>query len=116
MPKYMILIYGDERKWAAASQEWHEENGRRHRLFHADARGAVITGDELAPSDSAKSLRLGPSGDLMVTDGPFVETKEAIGGFYLIEAADDEDAVRLAGLLPEASTESSGIEVRRVGR
>jgi hypothetical protein len=113
--KYLVLIYGDEQVWADASPEWHEENGRRHQAFHADADGAVVLGSDLAPSRTATSVRRGSSGRPMITDGPFVETKEGLGGFYVIEAADDADALRLACLLPEASAETSGVEIRRMG-
>lgn len=115
MAKYLALIYGDEQVWADAPAEWHEQNGRRHRTFLATAGAGVLDGGELAPSATASSLRAGSSGRPRVTDGPFVETKEAIGGYYVLEAADDEEAVRIASLIPEASADSSGVEVRRVG-
>jgi hypothetical protein len=51
---------------------------------------------------------------VIVTDGPFVETKEAIGGYYLLDASDDAQAIELARRIPEASAPSSGVEVRRM--
>lgn len=114
MAKYLVLIYGNEQVWAAASDEWQQENGRRHQAFHAAANGAVIAGGELAPSATATSIRRGRSGQPVSTDGPFVETKEGLGGFYLISAADDAEAARIAALVPEATAETSGVEVRRV--
>jgi hypothetical protein len=114
MAKYLVLIYGDEQVWAAAPQQWHEENSRRHAAFAAEAAGAVLGGAELQPSATATSLRAGSSEELTVTDGPFVETKEAIGGYYLLEAADDAKAIELAGRIPEASGAASGVEVRRI--
>jgi hypothetical protein len=114
MAKYLVLIYGDEQTWADASAEWQLENGERHRAFVAAAGDAVIGGHELEPSSMATSLRLSSAGRLTATDGPFVETKEGIGGYYLLEAPDLDEAIRLAGLVPEASATSSGVEIRPV--
>lgn len=114
MAKYLVLIYGDEAVWGAAPPEWHEENARHHGIFHAHAGAAVLGGAELRPSSTAKSLRAGPDGKPRSTDGPFVETKEAVGGYYLIEAPDDDAAVALASLIPESHGEGSGVEVRRL--
>ena len=114
MAKYLVLIYGDEAVWEAAPPQWHEENGRAHGAFHAAAGAAVLGGGELAPSATATSLRGRASGGPKPTDGPFVESKEGIGGYYLLEAADDAAAVELARLIPEASAPTSGVEVRRV--
>ncbi len=112
MAKYLVLIYGDEQKWADGSAEWQAENERRHGEFNAAHGAAVIGGAELEPSVTAVSLRGQASGAPIRTDGPFLETKEGLGGYYLLEAPDLEEAVRLAGMLPEASAESSGVEVR----
>ncbi len=49
-----------------------------------------------------------------MTNGPFLETKEVIGGYYVLEAADDAEAIRFAGLIPEATAPHGGVEVRRV--
>lgn len=112
MAKYLVLIYGDEQKWADASPEWGEENGRRHGDFAAAAGDSIIGGAELEPSKSAVSLRGQDGAAPIRTDGPFTETKEGIGGYYLLEAPDLEAAVRLAALVPEASSPFSGVEVR----
>lgn len=114
MTKYLVLIYGDEQRWADASPEWGAENERRHGEFNAAAAAAVIGGAELEPSTAAVSLRGRASGAPVRTDGPFLETKEGIGGYYLLEAPDLEEAVRLAAMIPEASAPSSGVEIRPV--
>jgi hypothetical protein len=116
MAQYLVLIYGDERKWADAAPQWHEENGRRHGAFAAAAGAAVMGGAELEPSSTAVSLRSASDGSPIRTDGPFLETKEGIGGYYLLEAPGLDEAVRLAALVPEASGESSGVEIRRLRR
>ena len=62
----------------------------------------------------ATSLRPDGSGRIHITDGPFLEAKEALGGFYLIEAADLDEVLSLAKLLPELQVTHSGVEIRPV--
>ncbi len=112
MAKYLALIYGDEKVWSAATEEWRETNGEGHRAFIDAAGPAVILGGELAEPDTATTLRLDGDGRPSTTDGPFQETKEVLGGFYLIEAADLDEAIRLAWLIPETKAGHSGVEVR----
>jgi hypothetical protein len=114
MAKYLVLIYGDEEKWAEASPQWHQDNAERHRAFIAGAGGAVIGGNELEPSAKAITLRSDSAGRPQTIDGPFLETKEAVGGYYLLEAANLPEAIVLAGQLPEASAPFSGVEIRAV--
>ncbi len=114
MAQLLVLIYGDEQKWADASDQWHRQNFERHTAFMAEAGGAVIGGNELEPTSAAISVRADPAGRPTATDGPFLETKEAIGGYYLLEAADLDEAIRLAARVLEASTSSCGVEIRPV--
>jgi hypothetical protein len=114
MAKYLVLIYGDERKWAEAPDQWHQQNADRHRVFNAEAGTAVLGGNELEPTAQAISVRAGADGRPEATDGPFLETKEVIGGYYLLEAPDLSAAIELAGGIPEASTPFSGVEIRAV--
>jgi hypothetical protein len=114
MARYLVLIYGDEQTWLDASPEWEETNAAGHRAFNAEAGRAVLGGDELEGTAAAVSLRGTPSGGFLKTDGPFVESKEVIGGYYLLDAPDLDEAVRLAGRIPEASSPFSGVEVRPV--
>jgi hypothetical protein len=114
MARYLVLIYGDEQTWLAASPEWEETNAEGHRIFNAEAGAAVVGGNELEGTASAVSLRGDASGRLMRTDGPFLESKEVIGGYYLLDAPDLEAAVRLASRIPEASAPSSGVEIRAI--
>jgi hypothetical protein len=114
MSKYLVLIYGDEQKWADASPQWGEDNASAHRAFAAKAGAALLDGHELTPSAQAVSLRGSGSGEFHRTDGPFVEAKEGIGGYYLLEASDLEAAVDLAALIPEATASRSGVEVRLI--
>jgi hypothetical protein len=114
MSKYLVLIYGDEQKWADASPQWGEDNASAHRAFAAKAGAALLDGHELTPSAQAVSLRGSGSREFHRTDGPFVEAKEGIGGYYLLEASDLEAAVDLAALIPEATASGSGVEVRLI--
>ena len=113
MARYLVLIYGDERAWAAAPKAWHEANERAHGAFHRAAGAAIVSANELEPAARAVSIRRGPAGP-SATDGPFIEAKEVVGGYYVLEAPDLAEAVRLAGQLPEATAEHGGVEVRPI--
>ncbi len=114
MPKYLVLIHGDEQKWADMGEAEVDRLRTGHRDLVAAAGEAVLGTHELEPASTARSLRADAAGRLTVTDGPFLETTEAIGGYYLVEAADLEAVTRLAGLLHEASASHGGVEIRRV--
>lgn len=111
MAQYLILIYGDENSWAAASPELVEEIHAEHRAFQARNAGAVLGSNALHRTDTATSLRRDGAGGLVVTDGPFAETKEALGGYYLVEAADLDEAIAVARQVP---ARFGGVEVRPV--
>jgi hypothetical protein len=70
-------------------------------LAELDARGARLDGDQLRPPEEAKTVRV-RGGSVMVTDGPFVETKEQMGGYDIIEAADLDEAIEVASKHPVA--------------
>ena len=114
MAKYLILIYGDERQWGAMSPDERQRLDEAHRAFAATAGSAVLDGRELEPASIATTLRTDATGRITTTDGPFLETKEAVGGYYLIEAADLDEAIRLVGNLYEVSAGHSGVEIRPV--
>ena len=114
MNKYLVLIYGDEQVWDTASEAWNVENERRHGEFAAQAGAALLGGYELQRTAAAVRLRAGNAGAPQVTDGPFLESKEVVGGYYLLEAPDIEAAARLASLIPEASAATGGVEIRPV--
>jgi hypothetical protein len=116
MAKFLVLIYGDEQVWeeASASEGWREQNEAGHRAFNAAAGSAVLGGHELESTTKAVCLRAGDQGRPVVTDGPFVETKEVIGGYYVLEAADLDAAIALASRLPEVSAPTSGVEIRPI--
>jgi hypothetical protein len=114
MAKYLILIYGDEQQWAAMSPQEEQELGEGHRAFQAAAGSAVVDGAELEPAPMATSLRTDSGGRLTTTDGPFLETKEAVGGYYLLKASDLDEVIGLVSRLREVSAGHSGVEIRPV--
>lgn len=101
--KYAFLIYEDE----ALHQDFMEE----YFAFNAeaDAAGARLAGEGLQPSATATTVRV-RNGETVVTDGPFAETKEQLGGFYVLECADLDEAISYAAKIPTSVTGS--IEVR----
>ncbi|MEV6007100.1 YciI family protein [Streptomyces sp. NPDC051976] len=114
MAKYLLLIHGDEREWAAMSEQEQQALGDGHRALFAAAGAAVLDTHALEPASVATTLRADAEGRLTVTDGPFLETKEAVGGYYLIEAADLDEVMGLAKHLYEATAGHSGVEIRPV--
>ena len=109
--KYLALIYTEERAWEALPDEARSEMYARYRAFGeaARAKGQFVDGAELAPTSTATTVRV-RDGETLVTDGPFVETKEALGGYYLVECESIEEAVDLAAQIPGA--EYGAVEVR----
>ena len=108
MAQYVVLIYENESAYASASPEVYGEVMDAHNRFtdEYESHGGKLGGQALQGTDTATSIR----GDV-VTDGPFVETKEALGGFYLIEADDLDQASKIAGMVP---ARFGGVEVRPV--
>jgi hypothetical protein len=115
MAKYLVLIYGDEQKWAESTPQENEDKSRAHAAFAAAAGAAVLGGHELEPTTMATTLRAGSGEERpTVTDGPFLESKEGLGGYYLLEAADLDEAISLSRRLPEVREPFSGVEIRPV--
>jgi hypothetical protein len=111
MAQYLVLIYGDEAQWAGGGSELWDRAAKEHMKFGEDNAAALAGGNALQPSSTATTIRRADSGELSVTDGPFAETKEALGGYYLIEAADLDAAIAIAKQVP---AEFGGVEVRPV--
>ncbi|MER8184674.1 YciI family protein [Kitasatospora sp. NPDC094015] len=111
MAQYLILIYEDEAAWAAGGPQLAEQMLKEHRAF-GERNGTVLRGGQaLHPAATATSIRTDAAGAVSVTDGAFAETKEALGGFYLIEAADLDQAIAVARQVPAPF---GGVEVRPV--
>jgi hypothetical protein len=114
MAQYLLLIYEDERAYANPAPGLWDEMMKLHGEFAQSVvkqGGKILAGEALQPTATATSVRGQAGGDLVVTDGPFVETKEALGGFYIVEAADLDQAISFARQCPAPN---GGIEVRPV--
>ncbi len=109
MSQYMILIYEDEASYATATPELLGEVMEAHNRFAAgvEQHGAKLLGGEALQDTSTATTLRGSD----VTDGPFVETKEALGGYYLIDAPDLDTALAVARTVP---ARFGGVEVRPV--
>jgi hypothetical protein len=107
--KYALLIYTPYEERAQAPPEAVEEMYTAYARFMEEAGGRIVGGEELESPQTATTVRM-QDGDLVTTDGPFAETKEQLAGFFLVEAADLDEAIQIAGKIPSAPFGS--IEVR----
>lgn len=104
---FAVLMYEDERIWAQADDESRALSIRQHDEYSARAAEfgvTIVGGDALQTVDTAVTLRRAGE-DATVTDGPFAETAEQLGGFYLVMAPDRESVVKHAMLLPPYTVE-----------
>jgi hypothetical protein len=109
--KYMMLIAGDEERSSDASEEAGEIYRRIEAWWETESRsGRIVEGRQLEPSSTATTVRIDGSGNTTVTDGPFVEGKEMVGGYGILEVADLDEALALAATWPAPVT----IEIRPV--
>jgi hypothetical protein len=108
----MLLIYDDPQIWAGMSEDEQNAVFGEYFAYTDELRkaGAYVAGEALQPTETAKSVRV-RDGDEVVTDGPFAETKEVFGGFYLIDVDSEQDALRWAAKIP--SSRFGTIEVRQ---
>jgi hypothetical protein len=111
--KYLCLIYENEKQFESVSPAEGEAIMNEYFTFTGDIRknGKYIAGEALQPTHTASTVRV-RNGKVSTTDGPFAETKEQLGGFYLIEAKDLNDAIQVASRIPSARWGS--VEVRPV--
>ena len=107
MPRYLALIYTDEQAWEALPDEDRNAVYARYRAF--SERAEVVGGGELQPVSAATSVRV-RGDETLVTDGPYAELKEALGGYFLLECDSIEQACELAAGIPAA--EHGAVEVR----
>lgn len=111
--QYLALLYGDEK--AAENDTPAEQQAELEAYFafnaHAKSKGAFRGGEALMPSTTAKSVRV-RDGETLVTDGPYAETREVLGGFYLLECDTEEEALELAARIPAAK--NGTVEVRPI--
>ena len=98
--RYMLLIYGTDAAWDAAGREecYHESTELAHDL---NARGQFVSASPLQSVSTATSVKV-RGGRRMVTDGPFAETREQLGGYYVVDVADLDEAIAIAERIPGA--------------
>jgi len=111
--KYLCLIYENEKSWENLPPAESDTIMNEYFTFTADIQknGKLVAGEALQPTVTATTVRV-RNGKVSTTDGPFAETKEQLGGFYLIEAKDLNDAIQLAAKIPSARL--GAVEVRPV--
>lgn len=109
--KYMLLIYHEDKAWAALSEAERQDIYAEFRQLRAQlqASGQFVTGSQLHPTAAASSVRV-RNGKRLVTDGPFAETREQLGGYFLVDAADLDEALAIAARIPTVRTGT--VEVR----
>ena len=112
--KYILLIHDDEAAWGAMSEEERNQLFKEYMEFgnELQQRGALRAGDQLQPTSTATTVRV-KDGKTLTTDGPFAETKEVLGGYYLLEADDLDAALEIAARVPVARM-GGAVEVRPV--
>jgi hypothetical protein len=111
MAQYLILLFEPESFYADADPATLQEVMEAHNRFAeevAKTGGSIVGGNALQPTPTATTIRAD-----IVTDGPFVETKEALGGYYLVEAADLDQAIAIGKLVP-AFGAGAGVEIRPI--
>lgn len=111
MGRYLVLINEDENAYASGGEQVWREVHAAHDAFAEKHGASIVGGNALQPTASATSIRPDGADGHTVTDGPFLESKEALGGYYLIEAADLDEAIAIAKDCP---ARFGGVEVRPV--
>jgi len=111
--QYLLLIYGNEADWANMSEAEQGQSFGEYMQYTAEikASGNYIGGEALEPVSTATTVRV-KNGKTVTTDGPFAETREQLGGYYLVEAKDLDEAISLGARIPGARHGS--IEVRPI--
>jgi len=109
--KYMLLIYHDERQFMGLTEDERQEVYREYRALREELtnNGKFVTGSQLQPASSARVISV-RNGKEMATDGPFAETKEQLGGYFLVEVETLREAEEIAARIPSAR--SGTVEVR----
>jgi hypothetical protein len=111
--KYLCLIYDDETMWPKMSKDEMDRAMGEYFAFTEAIKssGHYLGGEALTPTNTATTVRV-RKGKTVTTDGPFAETKEQLGGYYLVEAKDLNDAIQVAARIPGAKMGS--VEVRPI--
>ena len=113
--QYLLLIYQNEKAWAEMSEADQGAAFGEYMQFTTDikASGHYRGGEALQPIATATTVRV-RNGKTTTTDGPFAETREQLGGYYLIEAKDLDEATKIAARIPDARIGNGSVEVRPI--
>jgi hypothetical protein len=100
--KYLLSLYHDETRVPEMSPEQRQESMQRWDAYTTEVKdaGAFLGGEGLEPTALATTVQIQPSGDHIVTDGPYAETKEQLGGFYLLDCENLDEAIAWARKIP----------------
>jgi hypothetical protein len=111
--QYMLLIYGDQDGWKSRSEEENGQIMQAYMQFTQELQdsGSMVAGDALEPTPTATTVRV-RNDETLTTDGPFAETKEQLGGYYIVDVGSIDEALEWAAKIPGASHGS--VEVRPV--
>jgi hypothetical protein len=111
--RYALLIYASEQDWASQTEEQAQAVNQEYMAFTKDIidRGLMKGGEALQATATATTVRV-RDGETLTTDGPFAETKDQLGGFYLVDCKDLDEAIELAARIPDARRGS--IEIRPI--
>jgi hypothetical protein len=111
--RYLLTIYTDESRYATMTPEDSAKLMQDYGAFGQEAQqaGVLLGGEGLQPTATATTVRV-RDGEALFTDGPFAETREQLGGYYLLECADLDEAARWAAKIPDAK--SGSVEVRPI--
>jgi hypothetical protein len=106
--KYALLSYSRDAEWESLSED--DRNAIYGQYAAVSQSPGIAGGEQLAPADTATTVRVA-DGSTLTTDGPFAETKEALGGFFLLDADNLDDAIAMAARIPAARM-GGAVEVR----
>jgi hypothetical protein len=111
--RYALLIYASEQDWATQTEEQSQAVNQEYMAFTKDIidRGLMKGGEALQATATATTVRV-RDGETLTTDGPFAETKDQLGGFYLVDCKDLDEAIEVAARIPDARRGS--IEIRPI--
>jgi hypothetical protein len=113
--QYLLLIYNNERAWEVMTEAERNQAFGEYFQFSSEvkASGHFRGGEALQPISTATSVRV-RDGKTLVSDGPFAETREQLGGYYLIEAKDLDEATKIAARIPDARIGDGVVEIRPI--
>jgi hypothetical protein len=111
--RYALLIYANEQDWASQTEEQSQAVNQEYMAFTKDIidRGLMKGGEALQSTATATTVRV-RDGETLTTDGPFAETKDQLGGFYLVDCKDLDEAIEVAARIPDVRRGS--IEIRPI--